>query len=306
MNSSALVPLMSMDMAWLVDKTADRMRHKQDGSHLPPDWFNKASMLAQLTSISYCTHSMIELWNCSRCTAIPGKFQLQTMVYDLTWDLFAYAGYSEALDAMVVAFRGTDSHSWYNWIENMRYWRTEFQIPYPEAAGALVHTGFFMSYNASSLAPNITIAVRELVKQHPGKPLYVAGHSMGAAMAHICAIDLRFTINLTDVRVYTYGSPRVGNTIFEEFFKKIVTESVRVTHNRDIVPSVPLQIMGFHHVPTEIWQVDFDGQHVLGICDESGEDPLCHNSVCYLGLCTSVADHMQYLGAHMYHRIPGC
>ena len=63
------------------------------------------------------------------------------MVYDLRWDLFAYAGFSEALDAMVVAFRGTDSHSWYNWIENMRYWRTEFQIPYPDAKGALVHTG---------------------------------------------------------------------------------------------------------------------------------------------------------------------
>ena len=29
---------------------------------------------------------------------------------------------------------------------------------------------------------------------------------------------------------------------------------MRVTHNRDIVPSVPLQIMGFHHVPNEIWQ----------------------------------------------------
>ena len=66
MNSSALVPLLPMDMAWLVDKTADRMRHKQDGSHLPPDWEAKAFMLANLTSISYCNHSLIELWKCSR------------------------------------------------------------------------------------------------------------------------------------------------------------------------------------------------------------------------------------------------
>lgn len=29
-------------------------------------------------------------------------------------------------------------------------------------------------------------------------------------------------------------------------------ESYRVTHNRDIVPSVPLQIMGFHHVAREV------------------------------------------------------
>jgi hypothetical protein len=29
-------------------------------------------------------------------------------------------------------------------------------------------------------------------------------------------------------------------------------ESWRLTHNRDIVPSVPLQIMGFHHVSREV------------------------------------------------------
>jgi hypothetical protein len=36
------------------------------------------------------------------------------------------------------------------------------------------------------------------------------------------------------------------------------------------------------------------------VCDESGEDPSCHNSACRLGLCTSVADHLVYLGAHMW------
>ena len=42
---------------------------------------------------------------------------------------------------MIVAFRGTDSHSIYNWVENMHYWRTDFSVPYPGATGAAVHTG---------------------------------------------------------------------------------------------------------------------------------------------------------------------
>lgn len=29
---------------------------------------------------------------------------------------------------------------------------------------------------------------------------------------------------------------------------------------------------------------------------EPGESPICHNSMCYLGLCTSIVDHMQYMG----------
>lgn len=85
--------------------------------------------------------------------------------------------------------------------------------------------GFFMSYNASDLAPNITTAVRALQQEYPNAPLYVAGHSMGAAMAHICAMDLKFTLGFDDVNVYTYGSPRVGNTIFKDFFNKIVNVS---------------------------------------------------------------------------------
>jgi hypothetical protein len=36
------------------------------------------------------------------------------------------------------------------------------------------------------------------------------------------------------------------------------------------------------------------------VCDDSGEDPTCHNSACRLGLCTSVADHLAYMGGHMY------
>ena len=66
-------------------------------------------------------------------------------MYDITWDLFAFAGYSTASEfnggAIVVAFRGTDSHSLYNWVENMRYWKTDYDIPYPGSEGALVHTG---------------------------------------------------------------------------------------------------------------------------------------------------------------------
>ena len=54
---------------------------------------------------------------------------------------------------------------------------------------------------------------------HKGDPIYVVGHSMGAAVATLCALDLQFTFGLgpSDVRLYTYGSPRVGNQQFAEF-----------------------------------------------------------------------------------------
>lgn len=52
---------------------------------------------------------------------------------------------------------------------------------------------------------------------HPGAPLYVIGHSMGAALATICAMDVKFKAGLSDVHLFTFGSPRVGNDIFASF-----------------------------------------------------------------------------------------
>lgn len=46
---------------------------------------------------------------------------------------------------------------------------------------------------------------------------------MGAAMATVCALDLRYNVHpQPDVRVYTFGSPRVGNDIFATFYKTAI------------------------------------------------------------------------------------
>lgn len=270
-----------------------------------------AKSLAHLQSIAYCDPNNVRPWNCTRCKNedAANDFQLFSLIEDVPWDLRAFVGYAPVLGAKVVVFRGTDSRSWYNWAENMRTWRVDLQLPYPGAQGSLVHSGFFYSYNLSSLRPNVSAAGIQLEEKYPGQPWYVIGHSMGAAMATVAALDLRYSLEpRPDIRLYTFGSPRVGNDIFADFFKTAIQESYRFTHNRDIVPSVPLQIMGFHHIAQEVWIVTFEvGPNIISMCDGSGEDPACHNSVCYLGLCTSIVDHLNYLGGHMYHRNPiGC
>jgi hypothetical protein len=219
----------------------------------------------------------------------------------------------------------------------MRTWRTDFSLHYPGApAGTLVHGGFFYSYNSSYLAGNITAAVRDLVIAKAGTTrgggggkgdtwltaaggkidadvlraaptVIVSGHSLGAALGTLCAMDLKLNYQLPDVRLMTFGSPRVGNSIFAAWVDSELGLHWRFTHNRDIVPSLPPGYMGFAHIPREVWVVDFLLDHTLvGVCDESGEDPLCHNSVCHLGLCSSLADHLMYL-SEMYSPHPyGC
>lgn len=319
---------------------------------LDPD---RARLFAELQSIAYCGDAdAVRTWTCKRCRSIPGGFVTEVAHFDAAWDLSGYAGYLPALDAKVLVFRGTDSGSWANWVENMRAYRVDATYPLPGApSGLRLHSGFWVMWNGSSMAPTFTEAYRRLAAAHPRGPTYVVGHSMGGALAHLCALDLRVVADPDDLRVVTFGAPRVGNAPFAEFFAAHVAEAWRFTHGRDIVPSLPPTLMGFHHASREVWLVDVDSRgrrrqqrglaagagagaddgsdgrleaetgivtvdaavdvdvadagggaadpdERMVVCDDSGEDPTCHNAACRLGLCTSVADHLVYLGAHMW------
>ena len=91
--------------------------------------------------------------------------------------------------------------------------RTSLQV----SKQTLCCAGFYVSYNNSMLEPNITASIRKMHAEHPTAPLYAIGHSMGAALATICAMDVKFKVGLKDVRLYTFGSPRVGNAEFASF-----------------------------------------------------------------------------------------
>lgn len=73
------------------------------------------------------------------------------------------------------------------------------------------------------------------------------------------------------------------------------------TPQRHPLPALPVPPAGrtplsralIHPPPTtpplmQVWMLDlFLGRTLVGVCDASGEDMACHNSMCHLGLCSS-------------------
>ena len=53
----------------------------------------------------------------------------------------------------------------------------------------------------------------------------------------------------------TYGSPRVGNADFQNWFQRIYPDSLkaRVTHGKDPVVHLPPKSLGFEHILTEVF-----------------------------------------------------
>lgn len=313
---------------------ADSMYEKADKGLID---LGVATSVSELVAATYCTPANLEHWNCSRCKE---NFDLERVVFDPLWDLLGFVGWSDELDGIVISFRGTDSHSYYNWVENMRTWRTDLSLSYEGMpAQALVHGGFFFSYNASFLAGNVSEAVSRIIEKRANHPrgagggsgrgwdqgmlfsgkdgdtnkkmnmptIFVSGHSLGAALATFCALEMKLVLGIDDVRVITFGSPRVGNSIFAEWYKETIPQNFRFTHNRDMIPSLPPTYMGFSHIAQEIWLVDVvPSRTLVGVCDGTGEDPKCHRGACSFGFCSSLTDHLLYLSEMYAPRPVGC
>ena len=106
--------------------------------------------------------------------------------------------------------------------------------------GGKVHKGFKTALDAvwADLLPE----TRRL--QERDVPIWITGHSLGAALATLAADRLR------DVQgLYTFGSPRVGNQQFRDRFS---VRAFRVVNGRDIVADVPPK-GPYRHVGEHVW-----------------------------------------------------
>ena len=99
-----------------------------------------------------------------------------------------------------------------------------------------VHRGFATIYGRLSNA--IIEAVQQL---DVNKPLYLSGHSLGAPLASLAALDISQKVAALrrNLRLYTYASPRLGDPTFAEAFNSIVPNAYRVINQADLVPNLP-------------------------------------------------------------------
>jgi len=87
--------------------------------------------------------------------------------------------------------------------------------------------------------------------------VFITGHSLGGALATLCAADPSDRSNLPTPILYTFASPKVGNTAFVQGFNNGLAKTcnaklktfcrVRFYRPMDVVPTVP-PLPDFTHV----------------------------------------------------------
>ncbi|KAJ8904001.1 hypothetical protein NDN08_000531 [Rhodosorus marinus] len=109
----------------------------------------------------------------------------------------------------------------------------------------MIHKGFGFAY--TTVRQLIWNEVHRLYEENP-RPLFFTGHSLGGALATLCAMDCSKTISPVDgCYAFTYGSPRVGNKQFVEEYNREVPCTWRLVHAEDPVTKLPPALF-FRHV----------------------------------------------------------
>ena len=138
----------------------------------------------------------------------------------------------------IVACRGTEPNEW----NDIKADANALTIVI-ENVGR-VHRGF--NSEVDHLWPKLEAALRE-----NEKPLWFTGHSLGGAMATICAGRCKLSeISSNPESLFTFGSPRVGCKRFINFVK---LPHYRWVNNNDIVARVPPRWMGYRHSGRELY-----------------------------------------------------
>lgn len=154
-------------------------------------------------------------------------------------------------EMIVISFRGT---------KDLRNWLTNLDAVLAKGPVGDVHKGF---YDAISSVWDDLVSTVKGMRQN-GQPLWITGHSLGAALATLAAAKLLKDNVVESISgLYTFGQPRTGNPVFAAWFDGLMKARMfRFVNNNDIVPHVPLPPL-YKHVGTFL-HFDSDGKIQAG------------------------------------------
>jgi hypothetical protein len=192
-----------------------------------------------------------------------GGFKLIKTFYSKETDTQAFLAESEDGYA-VLAFRGTERTK----RQDLAIDAKAMKVSVLEGR---IHSGFRAAYD--SVAKEIERSVLKL----NDIPLYITGHSLGAALATVATQSLEHNLKIREMiaACYTFGSPRVGDSHYDIEFKSPI---YRVVNTTDIVTVIPLLAMGYIHIGDIRYLGRMEGEFRRGI-------PLLQR--CYLFILTA-------------------
>ncbi len=190
-------------------------------------WIGRSLVLAELSRLAYGPPEQISK------VVYPAGIDQCEFIQEAGSEAYVFR---TRFDCLVVA-RGTEPTKWDDISADAKAWTIACEI-------GRVHSGFHA--HVDLLWPDIENHLRE-----NQRPVWFAGHSLGGAMAAVCAVRCKLSpIPSNPQAIFSFGAPRVGNRKYASFLK---IRHYRWINNNDIVPRTPPRLLGYHHMGREIY-----------------------------------------------------
>lgn len=206
----------------------------------PGDLTNRAGQMMMLGNVNY--NVVATIYGNDLATEInPTR---ATLIVSFGLVLQAPAG------DVVIAIRGTDGI--WEWVHDAVF--AHFVCPVMAGAG---HTddGFTAMYLSLRMgtdlnAVTVVKALAGLAFPRPVTSLTICGHSLGGALVTLLGLDVAANTAFKTPAVYSYASPRTGDSQFVAAYNRVVPNSARFANRLDVVPGLPPVAFGYDHANT--------------------------------------------------------
>ncbi len=167
--------------------------------------------------------------------------------------VMGFVGRNDVTQTVIVSFRGT---------ETVEDWLKDFDavaLPFGDINGCgLVHQGFAAVY--LTIRDSVIAAVE--AARAGASSMWVTGHSLGAAIALISALDFaKNAVPPLAPQLYTFAGPRAGDETFRNMFDSAIPLCYRVWNRWDLVPQLPAPPLFIHAGQS----VEIDGGFTLDL-----------------------------------------
>jgi hypothetical protein len=247
------------------------------------DWQKSYTML----HYAYASYDKPEVgtWDCKYCTNGTVGFTVTASCEGpLLGGEFAYIGFNSQDKEIVASYRGSSNIQ--NWVENIQIWKTPNATFVPDYPDVRVEHGFYEYFEATQEC--IFTELNSLMTKYPDFSVSFTGHSLGASGASIAAIHAAVNLQIPNVLLMTYGSPRTGNVAFANLANDVLPTSQRMVNGGDCVPKLPWIDIGYYHIATEIYEYPTTSQTYETCPSTDGES--CGN-----GAKWDCAAHTEYM-----------
>jgi Lipase (class 3) len=198
---------------------------------------------------------------------VPSPYTLQEVIYENVDSTFndtclddnsvvPMAFIATEGNSIYLAFRGTSN------VADSLSDALAIQVPYNLVPnGGKVSGGFLLDYEGTDSNPReseILSKLDDLIMTGNYDNLYITGHSLGAALAAIAFPDLSQNTSVSNVFMYSFAGPAVGDSDFVSTYEAEYGPdrvSWRVVNVNDLVPKLP---------PLGLDCTDFKYEHVSG------------------------------------------